>query len=224
MSVILNVLFAPLVGLAIAFGCGCALQYVVPGEDSDGMCTPDETSCEGVCADVEVDPEHCGACSVRCAEGEACMDGACVPPCAGEICGTQCIDTAADPAHCGGCGRQCDNSAVCTDGVCVQACADACDSDELCIAGTCECRSGTVDCDGDCVDLRTDDDHCGGCERECDDMFCGGGECVTSCGALQACESACVDFDTDPMHCGGCERECHPSQTCTAGACTSPTG
>ncbi len=211
--------------IALALGCGCALQYVVPGDDTGGMCPPDETSCDGVCTDVDDDPEHCGACSIGCDAGEACIDGACTAPCALEVCGTECIDTTIDPAHCGACGRQCDSSAVCTDSVCVVACSDSCDSDtELCVGGTCECRSGMIRCDDECVDPLTDVDYCGGCDVECDDTFCGGGECIASCGGLQACDESCVDSDADPLHCGGCERECHPSQSCVAGSCTSPTG
>ena len=45
-------------------------------------------------------------------------------------------------------------------------CDNECDIDELCVAGKCEtdCGGGLVECGGECVDLLTDNDNCGGCD------------------------------------------------------------
>ncbi|NIS35267.1 MAG: hypothetical protein GWO04_37355, partial [Actinobacteria bacterium] len=41
------------------------------------------------------------------------------------------------------------------------------------LAAACTCPPGTADCDGDCVSLETDEDHCGACGSVCG----GGGLC-----------------------------------------------
>lgn len=214
-------------GLGLGLAGGCALQYVVPDPDGDqDQCGPGEVECDGTCIDTDLDPDHCGACTNACVDDEMCVDGTCVEPmpCALDACDDACVDTQTDPANCGMCGRWCDSSAACIAGACVVTCSESCDSDaELCIDGTCVCRAGLDRCDDDCVDLGSDDDHCGMCGRECQDMLCSAGECASACGSgLETCDEACVDFASDPLNCGACERACHPSQECVAGECESP--
>lgn len=174
---------------------GCALQYVVPDDQNDDD------------------------------EGPECETAECMEPesCALDVCDDECVDLQSDPASCGVCGRQCDSSEECIDGACVGTCTETCDNDvEICTGGTCECRAGLMRCDGECVDIASDDDHCGMCGRECEDMLCSAGECAAACDAtLELCDEACVDFATDPLNCGMCERECHPAQDCIAGECKS---
>lgn len=210
------------IGLALVLAGGCALHYVVPQEDA---CGPTTTACDGACVDIDIDPDHCGACSNFCDDDDVCTDGGCITPepCELDACETECVDTQNDPANCGGCGTRCDSSAECLAGECVVTCGDSCDSDaELCVDGTCTCRSGLIRCDDDCVDLASDDDNCGMCDRECEDMLCLAGECTNDCGALELCDEACVDLATHPLNCGACERDCHPSQVCVAGECKTP--
>jgi hypothetical protein len=181
----------------LGLGTGCALQYVVP-DDDDG----DDT-----------DGPEC--------ETDDCMQP---EPCTLDACGDECVDLDSDPANCGTCGRWCESSAECIDGACVTTCSDSCDSDaEICTSGVCECRAGLMRCDDECVDIASDDDNCGMCGRECEDMLCNAGECAAACSdVLDACEDACVDLSSDPLNCGACERDCHPSQICTDGECKSP--
>lgn len=124
-------------------------------------------------------------------------------------------------------------------GVCGLAC-DISGADEACVDGVCEfvaCeenRAGCVDGpeNGCETNLRTDPDHCGGCDISCDIPFtvteCAGG----SCGSL-----GCVDgyadcelgddgcethTDTDAANCGGCDTVCSvPNATtgCADGLC-----
>ena len=68
----------------------------------------------------------------------------------------------------------------------------------LCGAGAC--------CDGGCVDLASDSEHCGGCGREC--------KRGTRC-----CAGACVDPNSDPNHCGACGLRCPGTTGCCAGEC-----
>jgi hypothetical protein len=64
------------------------------------------------------------------------------------------------------------------------------------------CREGLVACDGECVDLRSDDEHCGACGHACKDPF-GTGHCLEAacpstfwCGGagqgLETCEDVCA--------------------------------
>jgi hypothetical protein len=86
-------------------------------------------------------------------------------------------------------------------------------------------------CDGTCVDLRTDPEHCGQCSESCDDPehsgLCVAGDCEEGCSGLcdedreicveqvcvcregfTVCGGSCVDLQTDPSHCGGCDEPC----------------
>jgi hypothetical protein len=180
----------------LALVTGCALQYVVPDDE----------------AGDETDDDEC--------EGDECVAP---EPCALDACEDECVDLQIDPANCGLCDRWCDSSAECIDGACVQTCDETCENDaEICVGGSCECRSGLMRCEDDCVDIASDDDHCGMCGRDCDDMLCNAGECAAACSdSLDACDEACVNLATDPLNCGACERDCHPSQVCIAGECKS---
>lgn len=46
------------------------------GSCADGTCTA--TCCSGQCADLQTDPDHCGACTTVCPGGHSCASGACV--------------------------------------------------------------------------------------------------------------------------------------------------
>ncbi|RMG95783.1 MAG: hypothetical protein D6705_12825 [Deltaproteobacteria bacterium] len=138
-------------------------------------------------------------------------------------CDGVCIDPSADPLHCGACGRACGGGEVCVQGACEDPCDGACDEVlEVCEAGTCTCREGFVRCGGECVDPRTDGEHCGGCNVSCDgDRVCNDGSCVAGgCPTpLEECEGGCVDLQDDPLHCGGCERRCKAYEVCVEGTC-----
>jgi len=47
------------------------LESETPGTDADGSlpCDPGEILCDGVCVDISVSHEHCGACSSACPAG-----------------------------------------------------------------------------------------------------------------------------------------------------------
>jgi hypothetical protein len=60
---------------------------------------------------------------------------------------------------------------------------------------------------GDCVDLRLDPTHCGGCG-----LACGAGD--------TCCDGGCVDTQTDEANCGACENSCFVTEVCCDGACT----
>jgi hypothetical protein len=82
-----------------------------------------------------------------------------------------------------------------------------------------QCEGLELACDGTCVDVDEDENHCGRCDAACgDDQDCVSGECVDVCG-FEACGTQCIDIDTDPANCGMCGRWCDSSSACVDGAC-----
>ena len=166
-----------------------------------------------------------------CADGWACIDGQCWNAAAGscpagtEACEGDCVDTRSDVRHCGGCGQRCDAgenaSAACVEAACTRTCDE-----------------GYDDCDGDLangceIDLRTDPDHCGSCERSCPvgdfaTRGCAMAECTFTCeeghgdcdgDPASGCE---VDLRTDTDHCGACGNACPEGLVCSEAACVRP--
>lgn len=75
-------------------------------------------------------------------------------------------------------------------------------------------------CDAQCVDLMTDQRHCGRCDTVCSG-FCLNGTCVTECSGENAriCGGACVDISTNGAHCGGCDKACGTHMICQNSQC-----
>lgn len=85
------------------------------------------------------------------------------------------------------------------------------------------CASGTVCCSDRCVDLDTEDDHCGSCDTAClSGQSCDVGSCLCSSGFADCnidgdCET---DLDTSLASCGACGNACLSDEgSCVAGAC-----
>jgi hypothetical protein len=108
--------------------------------DGDGgaSCDGGARACAGRCVDTASDRLHCGACGNRCADGLACREGrcACVPSCAGRVCGDD---------GCGGACGPCPSPRVCApDGSACGCPAGAnpcggtcCAAGEACVSGRC---------------------------------------------------------------------------------------
>ncbi len=169
--------------------------------------------------------------SSRCPEGQVECDDGCAAPDACEACpdgqircDEQCVAwaTCDDPTDSGEpcsddqvlCGEQCTAPEDCP-------CAPGCDPAlEQCVGDDCLCRPGLSRCGEVCVDLRTDPQHCGDCERTCDEVVCQDGECQEDCFADHTeCEGACVLTSEDSLHCGDCATLCGSDEVCLAGIC-----
>ncbi|RLB52439.1 MAG: hypothetical protein DRJ42_14905 [Deltaproteobacteria bacterium] len=88
------------------------------------------------------------------------------------------------------------------------------------------CTSDFTDCDGSCVDIYTDIDHCGACGNFCEgDEYCEGGTCIDpgpGCASPRTtCGDSCVDTRSDLGHCGGCYNSCDGGEACRSGSCVS---
>ena len=96
---------------------------------------------------------------------------------------------------------------------------------------TCE-AVGLTECGGDCVDLLSDEQHCGSCGSACAAGYiCTSGNCSLSCpvGLIEVA-GTCVDPNSDEDYCGATPSNpgssCADGQFCTDGVCTlsCPTG
>ena len=214
----------------------CAIEYRVPaadsggsedGDDDDADCSAPTESCGGACVDTLSDPDNCGECGRACAASEVCDAGECAASCSGgrSECTRSCVDLQTDALHCGDCTEQCEPGGSCVAADCIDSCNDSCVRDrEICASGTCECRSGFTSCNGACVDLATDPQHCGACDRDCGGDPCGASDCRPSgCGDFpDQCSSSCTDVTSDPLHCGRCDDPCDGDEVCVDGDCDDP--
>jgi hypothetical protein len=94
------------------------------------------------------------------------------------------------------------------------------------------CPAGTVDCDGQCVDLMSDDKNCGSCFNSCGDLCLGGSGCGEICvngncqcpAGLELCADGnyvCTDTSSHRLHCGACDHACEAGESCVQGICTT---
>ena len=94
-----------------------------------------------------------------------------------------------------------------------QCCSDACDTRRSAPSNQrnkCYCPNGRTDCGNACVDLTSDENHCGACG-----IACGGGE--------TCCNGTCRDLDADRDNCGTCGKRCtNAAHICDEGGCVDP--
>ncbi|MEZ4429243.1 MAG: LamG-like jellyroll fold domain-containing protein [Nannocystaceae bacterium] len=192
--------------------------------DTD-VCPQGEEDCGDGCVQIDGDPEHCGGCRIACDVDDVCVRGSCEPTCdPGKIaCDGACVDPMTNDEHCGGCGHECNwgseygHDYDCVDGECVWCsdgtpCADFCCPKGWSCTGGCTppCGPSEADCWGDCTDLNTDPENCGGCGLPCmASGVCVDGVCELPCQVGEtACGDVCADLEVDPLHCGDCDTAC----------------
>jgi hypothetical protein len=208
----MKTLVCPWLGLCLLtiFAVSCGEDPAESGSPGGPQCPAGQTLCDSGCVDLNTNSANCGACSVACGTGSACVNGQCMCQAGLVACAGQCVDTSSNPAHCGTCDNACDAGLVCSGGQCLGV-----------------CPVGSTQCGQSCVDLQTNPFHCGACDNACPGgQSCNGGLCECPAGQT-ACGGGCVDVQTDPYNCGGCGVQCAAGQSCEAGSCvggTEPTG
>jgi hypothetical protein len=120
---------------------------------------------------------------------EECVAGECVPKpsCEGDLTALgQCC-----PPEKFSCGEQCCDIET-------EACS---------VEGCCGLTEDQTVCDDYCVNTKTDENHCGRCNRRC-------------AANQTCCDGKCVDTQTDWRNCGGCGTTCDIVRTaCSQGSC-----
>ena len=102
-------------------------------------------------------------------------------------------------------------------------CAEPCSDGQICKEGHCTCPTGSIECEGSCLDSESlqDAGYCGTCGAVCrDDQSCHDGGCSCQPGETE-CGTTCADLSSSPDHCGKCETACQSGQACIHGACKS---
>ena len=76
-------------------------------------------------------------------------------------------------------------------------------------------------CDGRCVDLRSDPNHCGTCEHACATGICQDSQCSIACegDSHRICQGKCVDITSDENNCGSCQASCGDNMACQSKQC-----
>lgn len=154
-------------------------------------CALDQKTCSGACVS-KTDPAYgcsaadCLPCSIAFAKNATCKAGACAADgCAvdhGDCDGDPkngCESSLSSPASCGKCGTACTGAtSLCAPSGCVSA-----------------CPLGLTECNGACIDTKTNLDNCGTCARKCVAPGNGDPVCLNSTCAF-ACRTGfgdCVD-------------------------------
>jgi len=222
--------------------------YYIDTREMKCGCPVGKQWCTSRCLSKDAD-DHCGACNNKCNPNG---DGGTLPPnryygCKNEQCGALKCKTGFD--NCDGLEDNGCETSLTTNTDC-GACGNACPTGQACRVDPdktvrCMCPPGQTFCgtghqlagldEGACVDVATNQDHCGACFASClatdngdnSAAVCKHGTCVSEChagladcnnSALDGCE---VNLNSDPRNCGSCGSACDAvaGQACVGGRC-----
>jgi hypothetical protein len=106
--------------------------FDTPGPCQPFTCPAGQTTCDGVCANLQTDETNCGTCGTTCGAVQGC-------------CGGVCKNLNTDEANCGTCGNTCAGGQTCCSGVCKNLQADPANCGtcgHLCVAPNVICLAG----------------------------------------------------------------------------------
>lgn len=219
-----------LLALALVFSLGV---YACDNDnDDDKVKEKQRISVDSVtvlpCVNVMANPKHCGACNNVCEAEHSCISGVCVKG-EGEDPVHECADgmlycngicySRNNKLNCGECGNVCADGYTCDGRACIK---DSFDPNE-----NGDCGLGAALCDGKCIDVHNDVNHCGACETKCDDgEICRYGTCTEIEGSPACngfgeimCGEKCINTNFTTNHCGECNNACDDGEVCVMGLC-----
>jgi len=183
------------------------------------------TCCNGLCTDLNEDPNNCGLCGI------ACPSGICAPYFENfrfaDYVGIE-TSSCLPVGQSNDCLASCGPDTFCFLGACIPVSFGY---------GPCLAVDGTVgfSCpNGVCAHARDDSQNCGACGNACPPgVACVAGACAGSvcgigrwgnfcgdAGERTCCPGAdCTDTQTDSLNCGNCGWECPPGTRCDQGIC-----
>jgi hypothetical protein len=143
--------------LGLLNATGCSTNNTLC--DGDLVCRVDTCLPVGALTDTCDEDDDCGDTLV-------CTSGACAPDCTPDCTGLVCGDDG-----CGGSCGTCGAGETCTAGAC------------LCTGEVCDTVNGEGCCDGQCIDMTANFDHCGGCWASCEygKQYCADSTCHDYC-------------------------------------------
>jgi cysteine-rich repeat protein len=188
-------------------------------------CTVDTCGGKAGCSHTPLDAVPCDADGSVCTQGDACVQGQCIPgktkPCDdGNACTVDACDPASGCTHTSDEGAPCDDQNPCTvgdqckDSACAKGATLPCESGEVCVIGKCSLVSGKCQYNNALDGIACDD---GSACTESD--ACGGGICQ---GKQTSCDDGnpCTTDGCTPA--GGCSHvantaACDDGNPCTVG-------
>jgi hypothetical protein len=152
-----------------------------------GAVTPNLETCNGVDDDCDSLVDADDPTMTSCGVGASCVAGACAGVSCADTCSfTCCAETCCLAGQVCGAGGCCTPEAETCNGVdddcdgLIDASDPAmasCPADRVCTGGACVCEFD--ECGGVCVDVLSDEAHCGGCDNVCAaGEFCAAGSCT----------------------------------------------
>jgi hypothetical protein len=145
---------------------------------------------------LDNDPHNCGECGFDCTK----LPGVGSATCVQGVCQLTCAAGRADCSSAPGCEADLSSPQSC--GACGTQCSDVCAPTATGFACQGDCAAPLADCGGQCVNLDSDNDHCGGCGQKCvapanGQAICATGACALSCDSgFDLQNGACVSTTT----------------------------
>ena len=148
--------------------------------DCATACAAGQTCCGGECVNTQNDRANCGACGRTCEGSTTCCGGRCIGVCLFPPRDLK-FDSSTCRYFCQSPGGPVREACKCTCPACANFDPETCrcpcaDGRPRC--GTVCCPTGRTCCGNQCVDLQTNETHCGSCDRACPSgKFCENGLC-----------------------------------------------
>ncbi len=166
-----------------------------PNTGCDTACDDTLTFCPpNLCTNIQTDNENCGECGKKCNVANAnniCESAKCTFTCNAGYVKTK-DGTGCELVVCTEGSQRCSdvNVQTCNSNhwVTTQTCTTSIpNSSATCVDAKCgrKCNSGFTECSGNCIDIQTDINNCGGCGKKCNVAnainSCSSGKCTFTC-------------------------------------------